>query len=108
MGVVQAVLTGEDVAVGSSLLAFVQYLGSAIFISAADALFTNKLKDSLQDLGISSNASEGLSAGALSIGNGSTKGSQRQLENAYNGAITQTFVCRQESHTFYYTLLTSP
>lgn len=94
MGVVQAVLTGEDVATGSSLLAFVQYLGSAVFISAADALFTNKLKASIEDLGPGYNVSDGLSAGAFNIGNGSTKESRRQLEYAYNGAITQTFVRR--------------
>ena len=98
MGVVQAVLTGEDVATGSSILAFIQYLGSAIFISAADALFTNRLKASLEDLGLAYNASDSLLAGAFERGNGTTKENETQLIYAYNGAITQTFVRRQGFH----------
>ena len=98
MGVVQAVLTGEDVATGSSILAFIQYLGSAIFISAADALFTSKLKASLEKLGLGYHVSDSLSAGSFETGNSTTKENETQLIHAYNGAITQTFVRKQGSH----------
>lgn len=44
---VQTVLSKKDVPIGSSLVFFGQTLGGAIFISVAQNVFTNKLKDGL-------------------------------------------------------------
>lgn len=88
----QAVLTGEEVAVGSSLLAFVQYLGAAVFISSANSLFSNKLISSLHTLAPSINPTNVIHGGATELKNSFPSEAQTQLQEAYNNAITDTFV----------------
>ncbi|EZG08636.1 hypothetical protein H106_02186 [Trichophyton rubrum CBS 735.88] len=50
--VVQAALTSKDVPIGSSMSMFAQTMGSTIFLSVGQALFTNNLAHGLQRLGI--------------------------------------------------------
>lgn len=63
---VQTVLLKKDVPVGSSLVFFGQSLGGAVFVSVAQNIFTNKLKDYLMSVpGI--NVSAVVDAGATNI-----------------------------------------
>jgi hypothetical protein len=89
---VQAVLTGEEVAVGSSLLAFVQYLGAAVFNSSANSLFSNKLISSLHSLAPAINPTDVIHGGATELKTSFPPETQTQLLLAYNNAVTNTFV----------------
>lgn len=44
----QTVLSLEDVSIGTALVIFAQTLGGAVFVSAAENIFTNSLLDSLR------------------------------------------------------------
>jgi hypothetical protein len=54
----QTVLVKKDVPIGTSLVFFGQSLGGSIFVSIAQSIFTNKLKDHLSGVG-------GLNVGAI-------------------------------------------
>lgn len=90
--VVQAVLSGDEVAIGTSLLAFSQYLGGAIFISAANTLFNNDLVTSLHKFAPEVNAHDVIEAGAASNRKNIPAADLPSILWAYNHAITQTFV----------------
>lgn len=91
IGVVQAALTGDEVAIGTSLLAFVQYLGAAIFISGANSLFSNKLIAALRSLAPDIDAADVLKSGAAELMKVVPAGYEPQILLAYSKAITSTF-----------------
>ncbi|KAF9697064.1 hypothetical protein EKO04_005149 [Ascochyta lentis] len=91
IGVVQAALTGEEIAVGTSILAFVQYLGAAIFISGANSLFSNKLITALQIMVPEIDAAEVLKSGAAELIKVVPAAYEPQILLAYSKAVTSTF-----------------
>jgi len=90
--VAQAVLSGDEVAIGTSILAFVQYLGAATFISSANTLFDNGLISSLHDYAPQINATSIVAAGATGIKGVISAADLPRVLLAFNRAITQTFV----------------
>lgn len=90
----QTVLTGEEIAVGSSLLAFVQYLSAAVFLSAATALFEGKLISSLQILLPTLSPSKVLEAGATGLAGLISSEDAPKLLQAYNDGVVATFVSK--------------
>ena len=92
MVVVQAVLSGDEVAIGTSMLAFSQYLGGAVFISAANTVFTNNLISSLHEFAPQVNAQDLVKAGATGHRNITSADDLPPVLRAYNSAITRTFV----------------
>lgn len=96
--IVQAVLTGDEIAIGSSLLAFTQYLGGAFFISSANSLFSDKLVFSLGSLAPALNSTDITHIGATELV--SSVPAQYRAESLLmiNDAITGTFVSRSCRH----------
>ncbi|TVY84473.1 Efflux pump mlcE, partial [Lachnellula suecica] len=90
--IVQAVLTGDEIAVGSSLLAFTQYMGGAVFLSAATTLFNSGLVTSLKNYAPQVNATAIISAGATGVADAVSESDLQDVLLAYSKAITQTFV----------------
>ena len=93
---VQAVLSPDEVAIGTSLLAFSQYLGGAIFISAANTLFNNVLVTSLHNFAPHVYAQAVIDAGATGFRNVVTASDLPLVLLAYNRAVVQTFVRHQK------------
>ena len=94
---VQTILSGDEIATGTSLLAFSQYLGGAVFASCANALFINDLSRSLVSYAPDVNASEIIRAGARGIANTVPASSLKGVLRAFNHAITRIFVGNQQS-----------
>jgi hypothetical protein len=90
--VVQAVLSGDEIAIGASLLAFTQYMGGAVFLSAATALFNGGLSSSLQKYAPGANATAIIDAGIKGVTSSISASDLKGVTVAYSKAITQTFV----------------
>ena len=87
---VQTVLSRKDVPIGSSLVFFGQSLGGAVFVSVAQNIFTNKLKDYLMHIqGI--NVGVVIEAGATNIKHVVPPELLRPVLIAFNHALTQAF-----------------
>jgi hypothetical protein len=92
--VIQVVLTGDELAIGTSFLAFAQYMGGAIFLSGATTLFNSGLSSALNEYAPEVNATALIDAGATGI-TAAVSGSQLEgVLLAYSKAITQTFVSK--------------
>jgi hypothetical protein len=89
------VLTGDEVAIGTSILAFVQYLGAAVFITGATTLFNNVLLSSLKDFAPNANTTAIIAAGAIGISGQVSASELPGVLLAFNRAITQTYVRTQ-------------
>lgn len=87
---VQTVLLRKDVPIGSSLVFFGQSLGGAIFVSVAQNIFTNKLKDYLTHIqGI--HVGVVMEAGATNIRRVVPPELLRPVLIAFNHALTKAF-----------------
>ncbi|KAJ5903822.1 hypothetical protein N7504_006205 [Penicillium tannophilum] len=88
---VQTCLAPVDVPVGASLLMFSQQLNGALFVSIAETLFSNFLKENLEKIpGI--NAVEVIGAGATEIRNYVPASKLSEVLSGYSDAITKTFI----------------
>lgn len=90
--VAQNALALKDIPIGSGMVMFAQMMGSSIFVSVTQALFTNNLANGLQRLGIS-----GIDAGTVST-TGVTRITQDLSNNvksavlrAINDALVQSW-----------------
>ena len=99
--IVQAVLTGDEIAIGSSLLAFTQYLGGAVFISSANSLFSNKLVSSLGSLVPASNSTDITHIGATELASSVPVQYRAEPLLVINDAITGTFVSHPGRHSYW-------
>jgi hypothetical protein len=90
--VVQAVLSGDEIAIGASLLAFTQYMGGAVFLSAATALFNGSLSSSLQKYAPGANATAIMDVGIKGVASSISASDLKEITVAFSKAITQTFV----------------
>lgn len=88
----QAVLSIEDIPIGTSIIIFFQSLGGALFVSISQNLFTNRLVENITALNL-----PGVSAGAV-LGAGATNLAHLapkytpQILVAYNDALLQPFI----------------
>ena len=77
-------LSDNDVPIGLSLLNFVNFLGSTIFITASQTLLETKLVDGLRDIIPNLNAATLASSGATSVRNMVTKDKLPIVLDVYN------------------------
>ncbi|KAF2129392.1 MFS general substrate transporter [Dothidotthia symphoricarpi CBS 119687] len=89
--VVQKVLPLDDVPIGSSLVMFAQTIGGSIFVSVAQAIFTNNLSYGLQKLDIGLDASAVVNGGITTITNGLTGDIKLVVLRVFNDALTQSW-----------------
>ncbi|KAI4226643.1 MAG: hypothetical protein L6R36_003009 [Xanthoria steineri] len=92
----QTVLPLDDVSIGTALVIFGQTLGGAIFVSAAQNVFTNTLLTNLQHSLPEINPELVLSAGATALrkvieGQGLGKEAVARAAEAYSGALVKAF-----------------
>ncbi|KAJ6473219.1 major facilitator superfamily domain-containing protein [Mycena sanguinolenta] len=87
----QTVLSLEDIPTGTSLIMFGQTLGGSLFVSVAQNVFTNKLKDGLASHVPSLNPAIVLSAGATSLRNAVDAQYLPAVISAYNDALVSAF-----------------
>jgi MFS family permease len=87
----QAVLKQEDVPIGTSVVIFFQMLGSALFISVGQNIFTNKLVEGIAQTVPSVSAEDVLQTGATALTSHFSKADLPKIEVAYSHAITQIF-----------------
>ncbi|KAJ5628271.1 hypothetical protein N7490_010499 [Penicillium lividum] len=88
---VQTCLAPVDVPVGASLLMFSQQLNGAIFVSIAQTLFSNFLKENLEAVpGI--NAAQIIKAGATALREYVPASKLSAVLSEYSNAITKTFI----------------
>lgn len=89
---VQAILSSDEIAIGASLLAFTQFMGGAVFLSAATALFSSGISLSLQNYASEVNATAIIDTGIIGLASLLSASDSRDVAAAYSKAITQTFV----------------
>lgn len=92
----QTVLPLDDVSIGTALVIFAQTLGGAIFVSAAENIFTNNLLTNLRHSLPSIDPAIVLAAGATELrkvveGQGLGVEGVRKAAEAYSGALTKAF-----------------
>ncbi|KAF7354675.1 Major facilitator superfamily transporter [Mycena sanguinolenta] len=87
----QTVLSPKDIPTGTSLIMFGQTLGGSLFVSVAQNVFTNKLKDGLASQVPSLNPVIVLSAGATSLRNAVDAQYLPAVISAYNAALISAF-----------------
>ena len=87
----QTVLPFSDVAVGTSIIIFVQTLGGALFISVAQSIFTNRLMSNLVADVPAISPQLVLKIGATNLKNAVDPSVIAAVLQAYSSAITQTF-----------------
>lgn len=88
---VQTVLDITDVPTGTSVLIFLQTLGGALFVSIAQNVFTNKLKDDLASFVPGLDPMVVLSVGATNIQSQIPKEFLTGVTLAYNNALVRAF-----------------
>ncbi|KAL9606317.1 MAG: hypothetical protein Q9179_000490 [Wetmoreana sp. 5 TL-2023] len=90
--VAQTALALTDVPIGSSMVIFAQIMGSSIFVSVAQALFTNNLASGLQRLRLSSiNAGTVSTTGVTGITQGLSGDVKRAVLRVINDALVQSW-----------------
>lgn len=90
LNVVQTVLERSDIAIGSALVMFTRFLGSAVFLPVAQNIFLNSLVSKLTNLpGISPGAVTG--GGATELRNLASGDDLKTLLFDYNSAIVDVF-----------------
>ncbi|KAF8173806.1 major facilitator superfamily protein [Mycena galopus ATCC 62051] len=87
----QTVLSLQDIPTGTSLIMFFQTLGGALFVSVAQNVFTNKLKDGLASQVPGLNPAIVLSAGATSLRDAVDAQYLPAVISAYNDALVSGF-----------------
>jgi MFS family permease len=90
MNVVQTVLERSDIATGTSLIMFVRFLGSAVFLPVAQNIFVGRLASNLQNLpGI--NPAQIIDAGATGFRSLVSDADLPAVLVGYSNAITRSF-----------------
>jgi len=89
---VQTVLDIKDVPTGTSVLIFLQTLGGALFVSVAQNVFTNKLKQGLAEYAPALDPAIILKSGATSIQSNTPKEFLTGVTLAYNNALVRAFI----------------
>ncbi|KAI8627999.1 MFS general substrate transporter [Xylariaceae sp. FL1651] len=89
---VQTVLDIKDVPVGTSVVAFMQTLGGALFVSVGNNVFNNKLVQELAVNVPSINPKEVLSAGATNLQKTLPPDMLPAVILSYNNALTTSFI----------------
>ncbi|KAI1743149.1 MFS general substrate transporter [Xylaria scruposa] len=90
--VAQSRLALKDIPVGTSLVTFAQLLGSSIFVSVGQALFTNALTGNLRQLAIPGvDASTVAATGITDLTKGLTGDAKNAVLRAINNALTNSW-----------------
>jgi len=89
---VQNSLPQPQIPVGTSLMTFSQYLGSATLVAFGETIFTNRLKAALALYAPSENADYILDIGATSLRQDVAADMLQPVLRAYNKALTETYV----------------
>ncbi|KAF2272622.1 MFS general substrate transporter [Westerdykella ornata] len=90
--IAQSRLAQKDIPIGSSMVAFAQIMGSSIFLSVAQALFTTHLTYSLKRLGIDGvNGNTVASSGITNLTNGLSEEVKREVLRVINNALTDSW-----------------
>jgi hypothetical protein len=89
---IQTVLDIKDVPTGTSVVIFLQTLGGALFVSVAQNVFTNKLKDGLAEYAPALDPAIILRTGATSIQSTTPKQFLQGVTLAYNNALVRAFI----------------
>lgn len=90
--VAQNTLTLNELLIDASMVMFAQMMGSSVFISVMQALFTNKLTSGLQHLKISDvDADNVLTTGVTGITQGSSENVKRAVLRIINYTLTQSW-----------------
>ncbi|KAK4224391.1 MFS transporter [Podospora fimiseda] len=92
MVAVQNVLEMKDVAIGASLMVFSQSIGGAIFVSAGQAIFTNRLIPALANHVPTVDPARVLGAGAIDLDKNFVQDVLPGIILSYNEALTRTFL----------------
>ncbi|KAF7532706.1 hypothetical protein G7054_g7741 [Neopestalotiopsis clavispora] len=88
----QTILKPEDIAVGTSTLQCVQFWGAAVFLAAAQSIFTNSLEARLAASDFTAKEIQDiLAAGSLEVRNVVSGSQLSAVVDAYNHGITRTF-----------------
>lgn len=88
---VQAALPPRDVPSGTVMLMFMQTMGGAVFVSAAQSLFHNKLLEGITRNVPDVDAKKVIDAGATMLKDTVSKEALPGVLQAYNSAITYSF-----------------
>lgn len=88
----QNYLTGMQIPIGAAMLMFMQYFGGAVFLSVAKTIFTNELISTLHKYAPDIDAYSIVHSGATSAFNGLSEHDRPLVVEAYNKALTSTFV----------------
>ena len=88
----QTTLPPDDIAIGTSIMVFIQLLGGAMFVSIAQSVFTNKLVNGIIALHIPHlNARQIVQSGATHLRQVVPAGHLREVLLAYNVALVKAF-----------------
>lgn len=88
---VQKYLPQQDVAVATAVLVFAQYLGSSIYLTAADTLLNTELEDKISSAAPTVNASAIIAAGATAFRKLVPSNLLAVILEAYADCISDTF-----------------
>lgn len=83
-----------QIPIGTAMLMFMQYFGGAVFLSVAKTIFTNELLSSLHKYAPDIDAHSIVHSGVTRVFNGLSKHDRPLVLEAYNKALTLTFVSR--------------
>ncbi|KAF1970333.1 MFS general substrate transporter [Bimuria novae-zelandiae CBS 107.79] len=90
--IAQKRLALKDIPIGSSMVAFAQIMGSSIFLSVAQALFTTHLTDGLTRLGFNGvNGSTVASSGITNLTKGLSGHAKEEVLRVINDALTNSW-----------------
>lgn len=90
LNVIQTILERSDIAIGSAIIMFIRFLGSAIFLPVGENIFLNELISNLRNLpGI--DAADVTSGGATELRNYASGDNLTTLLWDYNDAIVDVF-----------------
>ncbi len=89
---VQTVLGIDDVPIGTSVIAFMQTLGGALFVSVGNSVFNNKLIEELTKRLPSVNPQDVISVGSTNLQKVLPADILPQVILSYNNALTTSFI----------------
>lgn len=89
---IQATLTPAMLPIGSAYVMFIQLIGSTLFISFGQTLFTNQLRTALAHFAPTVDAEQILTVGATAFRTVVTPSEASEVVLAYNQALTRIFV----------------
>jgi hypothetical protein len=89
---VMAVMPQSDISIANGIVIFCQFLGGAIFLAIAESLFTSRLVSEIAINAPSVNTQVVINAGAAAVASVVSPENLAAVIQAYNVAITTTFV----------------